>query len=141
MRDESDVGAPDVVWRRAEWDKFRDVRQFEAASDKSAYLLGDTQIDSRIRFARLAEQPWLVTVLREGIDLLAAGAPVVAVHRPDVARENLRVRVFTDELVMNIDYAPRLARCGEVESWAERWSTLVDSLDDIARSPRTTTSL
>lgn len=129
-RDDSDVGVPDVVWRRAEWDELRDARQFDAAEDKSAYLLGDSQIESHIRFGVLAEQPRLAAALREGVDLLTAGVPVVAMRREDVAWENLRVRVSADELVMNLDYAPWLARCGEVESWAERWSTLFDSLDD-----------
>lgn len=129
-RDEDDVGVPDVVWRRVEWDQFRDSEQFNAAPDKAAYLLGDTQIESRIRFARLADQPRLAAALRTGIDLLSAGVRVVAVRRDDVAWENLRVCVFADEMTMNLDYAPWMARSGEVESWAERWSTLVDSLDD-----------
>lgn len=126
----SEPSRPDVVWRRAEWDRLRDIDRFRAAPDKSAYLLGDTQIDSSIQFGRLAERPRLATAVREGIEVLAAGVQVIGVSRPDVAWENLRVNVLADELVMNLDYAPWLTMCGEVEGWAERWSTMIDSWDE-----------
>lgn len=128
--DDSEPALPDVAWRRVEWDRLLDPGRFRAAPDKSAYVAGDMQIDSRIRFGRLAEQPRLAAAVREGIEVLKAGVPVVAMYRQDVAWDDLRVSVFSDAMVMNLDYAPRLARCGEVERWAERWSALVDSLDD-----------
>ena len=129
--EEGDPVLPDVAWRRAEWDKFRDRERLRAAPDKAAYLLGGAQIDSRIRFARLAERPRLEIALRESIELLASGVRIVGMRREDVAWQNLRVCVLADELVLNLDYSPWMARSGEIESWAERWSTLVDSLDDI----------
>jgi hypothetical protein len=120
---------PDVAWRRVEWDRFRDTHRFRAAPDKAAYLRGNTQIDSRIRFGRLAELPRLAAALRDGVEVMAGGVVVHAADRPDVAWTNLRVAV-AEESVMTLEYAPWATRCGEVESWAERWSTLIDSLDD-----------
>lgn len=128
--DDSEPVLPDVAWRRVEWDRLLDPGRFRAAPDKSLYVVGDMQIDSRIRFGRLAEQPRLTAAVREGIQVLAAGVPVVSMYRQDVAWDNLRVHVYSDAIEMNLDYAPRLARCGEVERWAERWSALIDSLDD-----------
>jgi hypothetical protein len=57
----------------------------------------------------------------------------VVVHgadRPDMIWQRRYVSVADAKCVMNLDYAPRVTRCGEVESWAQRWSTLIDSLDD-----------
>ena len=109
---------PDVAWRRAEWDQARDTDRFRAAPDKAAYLRGDTQIDSRIRFGRLAELPRLAAAVREGVELIAGGMVVHAADRPDMVWQNLRVSVLDAEMVMSLDYAPRATRCGEVESWA-----------------------
>ena len=130
--DEPEEGSayPDVVWRRAEWDKFQDYDRFRAAPDKAAYLRGDTQIDSRIRFGRLAELPRLAAAVREGVEVMAGGVCVHAANRWDMALQNLRVSVADKEMVMTLDYAPWSTRCGEVESWAQRWSTLVDALDE-----------
>jgi hypothetical protein len=55
---------------------------------------------------------------------------VHAASRPDVAWENLRVGVLADEVVMTLDYAPWISMCGELESWAERWSTAVVEWDE-----------
>ena len=135
---EREAGEPlplDVAWRRVEWDKRMDVVRVRAAPDKGAYLRSDTQIDSRIRFGRLAELPRLAAAVGKGVELLAAGVVVHAADRPDVVWDNLQVSVLADEMTMNLDYAPRMTRCGEVESWAERWSTLIDALDDEGTVP------
>ena len=126
---------PDVMWRRAEWNKFRDVDRFRVAPDRAAYLRGNTQIDSRIRFGRLADLPRLAAAVREGVEVLADGVVVHAADRPDMVWQRLYVSVADEKIVMNLDYAPWATRCGEVESWAERWSTLVDSLDDAGTVP------
>ena len=39
-------------------------------------------------------------------------------------------RLFADEMVINLDYAPWTTRSSEAESWTERWSTTVDSPDE-----------
>ena len=128
--DDPTSALPNVAWRRTEWNRFVDPGRFRAAPDKSAFVMGDMQIDSRIRFGRLAELPRLAAAVREGVEVLAAGVVVHAADRPDMIWQRLRVCVLDNELVLDLDYAPRLARCGEVERWAERWSALVDSLDD-----------
>ncbi len=125
-REEWELVYPDVAWRRVEWDKFRDLDRFRAAPDKAAYLRGDTQIDSRIRFGRLVELPRLAAAVREGIDVMAGGVVVHAADRPDMAWENLRVSVADKEMVMNLDYGR--GRHGAVRSRAGRnggacWST------------------
>ena len=130
--DEPEEGSvyPDVAWRRVEWDLLRDADRFRAAPDKCTYLRGDTQIDSRIRFGRLAELPRLAAAIREGIEVMAGGVVVHAVDRPDMAWLRLHVSATDMKAVLNLDYAPRVTRCGKVESWAQRWSTMIDSLDD-----------
>ena len=130
--DEPEEGSayPDVAWRRVEWDRSRDEKRFRAAPDKAAYLRGDTQIDSRIRFGRLAELPRLAAAVHEGIDVLAGGVVVHAADRPDMVWERLHVSVADEKMVMNLDYAPWGTRCGEVERWAQQWSILIDALDD-----------
>ena len=121
---------PDVAWRRVEWDRMRDADRFRVAPDKAAYLRGDTQIESRIRFGRLAELPQLAEAVREGVEVMAAGVVVHAADRPDMAWQRLYVAVADERAVMNLDYAPWATRCGEVESWAYHWSTLIDALGD-----------
>lgn len=121
---------PDVAWRRVEWVWSRDADRIQAAPDKAAYLRGGAQLDSRIRFGRLAELPRLATAVREGIEVMAAGVVVHGTDRPDVVWQRLHVAVEDEKAVMTLDYAPWKTRCGEVESWAQRWSMLVDSLDD-----------
>lgn len=130
--DEPEEGstAPDVAWRRVEWDRSRDIDRFQAAEDKAAYLRGDTQLDSCIRFGRLAELPRLAAAVREGVEVMKGGVVVHAADRPDMAWQSLHVAVMDGEMVMDLDYAPWATRCGEVERWAQRWSMLVDSLDE-----------
>ena len=126
---------PDVAWRRVEWDNSRDVHRFKAALDKAAYLRGDTQIDSRIRFGRLAELPRRAAAGHAGSPALPGGGGAPAADRPDVIWQRLYVSVADVKVVMNLDYAPWATRCGEVESWAYSWSTLVDSLEDDGTVP------
>lgn len=130
--DEPEEGStfPDVAWRRVEWNLSRDIDRFRAAPDKAAYLRGDTQTDSRIRFGRLAELPRLAEAISEGIDVMTSGVVVHAADRPDMIWQSLHAAVEDEKMVMNLEYAPWSTRCGEVERWAQRWSELVDSLDD-----------
>ena len=128
--DDGDPVLPDVAWRRAEWDKSRDRRRLRAAPDKAAYLRGDTQIESQIRFGRLVDLPRLAAAVREGIEIVAGGVVVHAADRPDMVWESLRVSVADRKAAMNLEYAPWVMRCGEVESWGQRWSTLLDELGD-----------
>jgi hypothetical protein len=131
-RDESEAGPllPDVAWRRTEWDRARDVERIDATPDKGAYLVGDEQVDSQVRFGRLADQPRLAAVLQESIEALAGGVRVVGLARPDAEWEQLRVSVLADELALTVEYAPWLAQSDAVESWAEVWLSLFESLDD-----------
>lgn len=129
---EAEECEPDVAVRRVEWDVYRDVARFRAAPDKSAYLRGDTQVDSCIRFGRLAELPRLAAAVREGIEVMAGGVVVHAADRQDVIWRRLHLSVAAADTTMNLDYAPWMTRCGEAESWAHRWSELVDSLGDEA---------
>lgn len=130
--DEPEEGStyPDVAWRRVEWDRSRDYDRLQVAEDKAAYLLGDTQLDSRIRFGRLVELPQLAAAVREGVEVMKGGLVVHAADRPDMAWQSLHVTVMDGEMVMDLKYAPWATRCGEVERWAQGWSVLVDSLDD-----------
>lgn len=128
--DDREGQLPDVAWRRAEWDKFRDIDRFRAAPDKAAYLRGNGQIDSRIRFGRLAELPRLAEAIREGVEVMVGGVVVHAAERPEMIWQRLHVAVADERAVMNLDYAPWATRCGEVESWAHRWSTFMDSMGD-----------
>jgi hypothetical protein len=130
--DEPEEGAayPDVAWRWLEWNRSQDADRFWAAPDKAAYLRGDAQFDSRIRFGRLAELPLLAEGVREGIEVLAGGVVVHGTDRPDLSYQRLFVSVADERMVMDLVYSPWATRCGEIESWAQRWSTLIETLDD-----------
>lgn len=127
---DDDVDAlPDLCWRRSEWIRDVDTAQVGEATDRLAYLAGDTQIASTIRFSRLDQQQALAALIHSSIDQFANGTTVTRARRPEANWHWLSLIVADETFNAQVEYSPLLAQSAAIETWIPRWLNGFESLD------------
>jgi hypothetical protein len=130
FEDNDDADAvPDLCWRRSEWLRDVDTTQIGDATDRQAYLAGDTQIASTIGFARQDHQPAVTGLIHRSVDQFAHGITIAAARRPDATWHWLQVTVADDNLNTHVEYSPLLGQSPLIEAWIPEWLAGLDSLD------------
>ena len=128
-QEEDETQLPNLCWRRSEWIRDIDERQIGEATDRQAYLAGNTQIGSSIRFSRLDRQPALAALIQRGIAMFRSGVTVAADSRPDSTWNWLRAQATDDTIGCQIEYSPVLAQSAAIEAWAADWLQGFTSFD------------
>jgi len=119
---EGDTSAlPDLCWRRSEWLRDVDTAQVGNAEDRRAYLAGDTQIDSKIRFTRLDREPAFAALVDRSRATFARGVTLEPLRRPNSNWQRVVVDVADDLVAFRLDFSPLLTQSPTIETWAAQW--------------------
>ena len=119
--EEHQNGLPHVCLRTCSWDRELDFSQFDQASNKRDYLLGDKQLRSDIMFGSGSRYLSFKTLVSRLCAAIGQGLKGQETERPDAVLCGIAVESATDYFSWKFSYSPHSFVAEKLEEWIEAW--------------------